>query len=145
MRPIGTHHDLPLPESGAEIIWLVLSFLSLPLDRQRERIEDSAGNSPRLLDADLLPYVIEAHTVEWQEEFAPCPAFHQLLGALARLGGPTSYAEFLGGSLWHEIRKLSAEALAESKLAPWDLRETVSLTKLVEVHAKTPRAQWPNG
>jgi hypothetical protein len=142
MQPIGTHHDLSRPESGAEIIWFALSFLSLPLDEQRERIEGSAESSPRLLDADLLPYVIEAHTVEWQEEFAPCPAFLQLLSALARLGGPTTYVEFLDGGPWHEIRKLSAEALAESNLTPWDLRDAVSLTELVEVHAGTPRVLW---
>lgn len=135
----------PIPETGAEIQWLALSFLALPADEQRSLVERTgpAGAQALIRDADLLHYVVEYHTVEWQEDFEPCQSFKALLVLLARISYPSTYAQFLSSPMWAEARVLAAAALREAGLPPWKFTAPLSFAEFVEVHSQTPRAPWP--
>jgi hypothetical protein len=142
---LNTSPPPSVPETGAEVQWLALSFLALPVQEQRSLIEraDLLGTNASVADADLLQYVVESHTVEWQEDFEPCESFKALLELIARIPCPSTYSQFLTSPLWAAARVLAAASLREAGLPPWRFTAPLSLAQYVEVHSQTPRAAWP--
>jgi hypothetical protein len=134
----------PVPETSAEVLWLALSFLALPLQRQSELLEPSAGETGNAVvsDADLLQYVIETHAVAWQDEFEPCVSFQTLLDLFTRLPYPSTYEQFLFSPTWAEARMLAAASLSEAGLPSWSIEVPLSFEQYVEVHSQTPRVPW---
>jgi hypothetical protein len=84
-------------------------------------------------------------TVEWEEEFSPCPAFKGLLEHLAANPRPPSLSEFISAPYWEAARLMARSALKQAGLDPWPLHGRISFADYVEVHDLTPRCCWNPG
>lgn len=149
MSPKSVH---PTPDSAAEAIWLVLSFLSLPLAKQRAMIESAAGNldgaeavpEGSVRNGDLLLMAIDVHSGGWIDEFEPCPTARQFFDrARAMSYPPVPYADFLLAAGWRELRELAGAVLAEAGLPKWPVEQGFDVEDFVEPPDASDRLLWP--
>jgi hypothetical protein len=136
------------PETTAEITWLLLSFLALPLEEQRARVERGAAPrergalQPEVRNADLFLMSLDVCCSGWVDEFEPCPLSQRLFDMARALPYPPTYEQFLGDPSWHELRALAPHALAEAGLPAWPLAVDVDMEDFVEVPEERYRLRW---
>jgi hypothetical protein len=128
------------PKDSADVMWLLLSLLILPVEKQIEVIGGIPAKGDLLTrefsrnNAALLLRALEEFSVSWSDEFEPsCSAAKQLVDIVSTMSSEQCLDSFLDGSEWRRLRKLASEALREVGLEPHPVPQRLDLADYVEV------------
>ncbi|WP_137939944.1 hypothetical protein [Chitinivorax sp. B] len=128
------------PESGAEIVWMLLSLLTCSIEDQLVYLgglpdEDYSGDKFVSTNGSaLLVTTLQTYVDSWLDEFGfDNPAANALIELVWNMPVSSSKAVFVSDARWLQLRFLAGKVLQEQVLDAWIIDEPINFGDYIEI------------
>lgn len=128
------------PESGAEIVWMLLSLLTYPIEDQLAYLgglPDEDCPEDKFVSTNgsaLLVTTLQTYVDSWLDEFGfDNPAANALIELVWDMPVSSSKAVFVSDARWLQLRFLAGKVLQEQALDAWIIDEPINFGDYIEI------------